>query len=113
VWLVFMIIANLSSAVGNLATGSFLRQAFPNAPGWTMPVMSVVGLVNVAWAVALLQWKKWGFYGFVATAAVAVVVNMMIGMSIVASGFFAFVGIALLYGVLQIGGDRSGWSQLE
>jgi hypothetical protein len=112
-WLVLMIVANLLTAVTNLAFGAALRQLHPDAPAWAMPVMGLACLANVAWAIALFRWKRWGFYAFVATAALATVINLMVGLNIVVAGGAAVVGVAILYGVLQIGGDWSGWSQLE
>ncbi|MGH3755135.1 MAG: hypothetical protein ACRDRP_21075 [Pseudonocardiaceae bacterium] len=68
---------------------------------------------NVVCAIALFQWRKWGFYGFVATSVVGLVVNLAIGLNPV-QALLGLVGIAILYGVLQIGGTgRAGRSSFS
>jgi hypothetical protein len=67
--------------------------------------------VNVIAAVALLRWRRWGFWLFVASALAGLAVNLSIGMP---QGIFgAVVGIAILYGVLHIGKERKAWPRLH
>ena len=92
-----------------------LRQGNPNADVSTgmLMVLGVLGLANLAAVILLWQYKKTGFYIFCATAAIALVINLMIGLDMV-SVLGGLLGIAILYGVLQIK-DRgeSTWEQLE
>jgi hypothetical protein len=111
-FLVLMIIANSVVAVMYLFGSAAIRQNVPSAPGWAFPVLAIGGIVNVVCAIALFQWKKWGFFGFIATAAVAFVVNLMIGINIL-QALLGLVGIAVLYWVLQMGKEKKGWTQLE
>jgi hypothetical protein len=111
-WLVLMIIANSGTALVYLLGSAAIKQNLPNAPGWAFPVLAVLGILNVACAVALLQWKKWGFFGFIASALAAFGVNLAIGLNIV-QACFGLVGVAVLYAVLQIGNENKGWPQLE
>jgi hypothetical protein len=111
-WLVLMIIANLAIALIYLFGSSAIRHDFPSAPGWAFPVLAIAGIVNVICAIALFQWKKWGFSGVIATTVVTFVVNLIIRLNVLRA-LFGFVGIAILYGVLQIGKERKGWTQLE
>jgi hypothetical protein len=111
-WLVLMIVANSAVALMYLLGSSALRRSLPNAPGWAFPVLIAIGVLNVVFAVALLQWKKWGFWGFCATAVAALFVNLSIGLG-VGQSLIGLVGIAILYGVLQIGSANKGWPQLE
>jgi hypothetical protein len=74
--------------------------------------LAAAGLVNVLCAVALLRWKKWGFWGFVASAVAIFIVNLSIGLG-PSSVLGGAVGVAVLYGVLQIGKENKGWPQLE
>jgi hypothetical protein len=69
-------------------------------------------LCNVVCAIALFRWKIWGFWGFLGVAALALIVNVALGLSIVQI-VLGLVGAGVLYGVLQIGGENSGWNQLE
>jgi hypothetical protein len=111
-WLVLMIVANAATAVLYLIAGAAFRQKLPNAPDWVLPVLIGMGVVNVVCAVGLFRWKKWGFYGFLVTSVMAFAVNLMLGLGI-ARALLGLVGVAILYGVLQIGTENKGWPQLE
>jgi FtsH-binding integral membrane protein len=110
-WLVLMIVANSASALWYVLRSETIRRSLPNALGWTLPVLIVVSLFNVVCAVALLQWKKWGFWGSCASAVVSLVVNLWLGLGTGVAG--AVVGVLLLYGVLHIGKENKGWPQLD
>ncbi len=111
-WLVLMIVANAATALMYLLGSAAIRENFPSAPAWAFPVLAVMGIANVVCAIALFQWKKWGFFGFLVTSAIAFVVNLMIGLIIV-QAVLGLTGVAILYGVLQIGKERKGWTQLD
>jgi hypothetical protein len=111
-WLVLMIVANAAAALLYLLAGAAIRQKVPNIPDWALPTLIVVGVVNVVCAVALFRWKKWGFYGFLATSVIAFAINLVLGLGIIRA-VFGFVGVAILYGVLQIGKENKGWPQLD
>lgn len=111
-FLVLMVIANAASALMYLLGSAAIRQNFPSAPAWAFPVLAVMGIVNVVCAIALFQWKKWGFFGFLVTSAITFVVNLMVGLNIV-QAILGLAGVAILYGVLQIGKERKGWTQLD
>ena len=110
-WLTIMIILNsitslvyLVSAVGASST---LR-----IPTFALLLLSLIGITNVACAIALFKWKKAGFYGFIGTTAVVFIVNLSIGLGIVTS-LLGLGGVGMLYGILQIGNEQSGWRQLD
>ena len=111
-WLLLMITANSASALMCLLGSDAIRQSLPNMPDWTFPVLIVFSVFNLACAIALFQWKKWGFWGFCISSFVALVVNLSIGLGIGPS-LGGFIGVAILYGVLQIGKEDKGWSQLD
>ena len=111
-WLVLMLIANGASGLMYLLGSEAIRRSLPNAPGWAFPVLIVFSLFNVVCAVALFQWKRWGFWGFCVSSLVALVVNLSIGLGM-GSALAGLVGVILLYGVLQIGTENKGWPQLE
>lgn len=94
--------------LGNAGTA----QNFPSAPIWAFNVLAAMGIVNTVCAVALFQWKKWGFFGFIATSAVTFVINLMVGLSTM-KALLGLSGFAVLYGVLQIGKENKGWTHLE
>jgi hypothetical protein len=106
-----MIIANSAVAIFYLL--AVIRSTIiPSESRWEFPVMIGSSLFNVVCAVALYQWKMWGFWGFGVSNLVALVVGLSIGLGICTS-ISGMVGLILLYGVLHIGRDKGGWGQLE
>jgi hypothetical protein len=73
---------------------------------------TALGIFNIICAIALFNWKKWGFYGFLASAVTAFIINISSGINLVTS-LSGFIGIAVLYGVLNIGGENRAWTRLE
>jgi hypothetical protein len=111
-WLAIMIIANSLTGLAYLLWGAAIKSNLPKAPAWAIPTLVTACIANVVFSFALLRWKKWGFFGFVGSSIVTLVVNLTIGLSL-GSVLLGAVGVALLYGVLQIGYEKKGWTQLE
>jgi hypothetical protein len=111
-WLIVAIILNSIVALVYLFGSSAVASGIQTSRGWLIPVLAALAAVNVACAVAIFLWKKWGFYGFAATSAVAFVVNLALGINFV-QALFGLIGLAILYGVLQIGSANKGWPQLD
>ena len=112
-YLVLAIIANSATALLYLlGREAIKRNSQQHIPDWAFPVLMAVCLFNLVCAIALFRWKKWGFWGLVASAAVALCVNIAIGLGPLAA-IGGVIGVLLLYGVLQIGKENKGWSQLE
>ena len=111
-YLVLAIIANSATALLYLFGAEAIKRSTPNIPDWAFPVLIVLVLFNLACAIALLRWKKWGFWGLVASAVVTVGVNLKIDLGL-SSAIVGLLGVLLLYGVLQIGKDNKGWPQLD
>ena len=55
--------------------------------------------------------KSGGSGAFRIIAAINILINISLGLGVLS--FAGLVGIAILYGVLHIGKDNKGWSQLE
>jgi hypothetical protein len=111
-WLVMMIIANALTAVATPLLSGFIQKTLPNYPTWTIWPLTLIGVLNIAFVIALFNWKMWGFHGFASVAVITFSINIYSGIGI-GSAFVGFLGVVLLYGVLQIGGDKKGWPQLE
>ena len=99
---------------GGLAT---LYTSYGLIQSQTMPLWQKLFAVSatissIIWIIALFKWKKWGFWGWCLTVVALIIYNLMVGDSIVAA-FYPLVGLGILYGVLQIGGENKGWNQLE
>lgn len=112
-WLIMMILANLLTAVGSaLVAAGAVQEMKPNFPAWILWFVAFMALLNIVFVIALFGWKKWGFFGFAGSSIIAFGLNLYLGVAIgqAVAGLF---GIVLLYLVMQIGGDRKGWTQLE
>jgi hypothetical protein len=90
-----------------------VREDFPGALGWILPVLGVVALFNLGSAIALFMWKKWGFWGFCASSVISFIFNFFALM--LAPLLFELIGIAWLFAIFQIGiGQKNRhWSQLD
>jgi mannose/fructose/N-acetylgalactosamine-specific phosphotransferase system component IIC len=97
-----MIVLNSIVAIFYLFGSAAIREISRSIPDWALPVLAIGAILNVVFAIALYQWKMWGFLGFVATSVLVVVVNLMIGIGVI-QALLGLGGVAVLYGVLQIG----------
>lgn len=113
-WLVLMIISNaLVALVYLFAGGTVSRSLSHGISSGVLILLALVGVADIVFAIMLLQWKKAGFWGFVVTSIIALCINVSIGVGVVQS-FIGLVGLAILYGILQIkAGDVSAWDNLE
>lgn len=118
-WLIFMIVVNSFVVLANLAFGLLSNQINSavaaqgvSVPTWAWLVLAGLGIFNIICASALLNWKKWGFYGFLGTSVAAFIVNLSIGVGL-PSSLSGFLGIAILYGLLNIGGENRAWPRLH
>ncbi len=111
-YLVLAIIANSATALLYLFGAAAIKRSTPNIPDWAFPVLIVLVLFNLACAIALLRWKKWGFWGLIVSAVVTLGINLTIGLGL-SSAIVGLLGVVILYGVLQIGKDNRGWPQLD
>ena len=89
-------------------------------------ILALIGILFAAWLTvsviypflyvvmiaALYKWRRWGFYGWVVLTTVAFIFNLSDGVGFLRSAP-ALVSVAILYGVLQIGGDRKAWIYLK
>jgi uncharacterized membrane protein len=89
-----------------------IQSLVPSSPGWTFPAFVLMGIANIICAVALFQWKKWAFWGVVTITIVGFIISLSTGFSVFHAAL-GFLSVAILYGVLQIGGENKGWTQLE
>lgn len=78
--LVLMLILNPLVAAMYLLAGGMIAETLPGAPGWAIPVLGLGALANTGGAVAIWNWKRWGLALCVGAAAVALVVNVIIGV---------------------------------
>ncbi len=112
-YLILMIIANSLVALMYLPRLRIIHdiRMLQWARAWAFPVLIVAGVFNVVCAIALLRWKKWGFWGFAVSTVIIFSVNLSIGLDIWPA-LLGLLGLPILYGVLHIGKEKKGWSQL-
>lgn len=111
-WLVLMLIANIVTAISTPLMISTIRQAAPNVSPGSVVIVVFAAIANIMFAIALFKWKRWGFYGFIATAVVALITNLSIGFG-VRQSIVGLIGIPLLYWVMNIGGANKAWPHLK
>jgi hypothetical protein len=119
-WLIYLIVVNFLVSLLNLAAGagllpqinSNLEAQGVNIAVWQWLLLAGLGLFNITGAIALFYWKKWGFYGIAASYIAAFIINTSVGLSL-GTSILGCVGLAILYGVLNIGGENRAWSRLN
>jgi hypothetical protein len=111
-WLLFVIAANSLVALFYVVAHETIARNLHRGSDWAVTVDTLLLAANVVFAIALFRWKRWGFLGLVATSLGAFVVNLSVGLSL-GQTLVGLLGPLVLFGVLQIGGERKGWTQLE
>jgi hypothetical protein len=111
-WLVLMLIANTATAISTPLMLSTIRQAAPNVSAGSVAIIVTAAIANIVFAIALFKWRRWGFYGFIVTATVALITNLSIGLGI-GQSIFGLIGIPLLYWVMNMGGANKAWQHLK
>lgn len=108
-WLILILAANLFTVLMYLVLLLFPvgRVLFP--PGinlWTIYVFCFLGAFNLVCVCFLFLWKKWAFFGLCISTAIALIVNLYVGVGVYA--FAGLAGIVTLYLIL-----RPKWRLLE
>lgn len=107
-----MLIANTATAISTPLMLSTIRQTAPNVSTRSVAIIVTAAIANIVFAIALFKWRRWGFYGFIATAIVALITNLSIGLGI-GQSIFGLIGIPLLYWVMNMGGANKAWPHLK
>ena len=105
-WLFFLILAYAVGALRSILVILSITTVPFSVPLWESYESSVVPVLIVVSVVAMLMWKKWGFYMFSAILILGFAVNLIVGV-----GVFSFIGlieIVITYLLL-----RSIWGLLE
>ena len=112
-YLILMIIANSFAALLYLLASERIAQNLPgDASTITIILLGLIGVANVIFSVMLLQWKKIGFWGFVVSSILALIIN--ISLKIGMGSLIGLLGLIILYAVLQISRNNvSAWDNME
>ena len=100
VWLIIMLIANVFSAISYLFFNSLLSSAYPYAPSWIFHIYGLLSLINIILVSFLFKWKRWAFYVFCIVTLLALIMNIYIGIEIIAS-MLGIVGPIILYLIMK------------
>jgi hypothetical protein len=104
IWLVLIAVHGV---IFTLLTWNVIKPGDYDAPTWSLWALLLLSIANVAAAVALWYWKRWGFqlYG------VTTVVRIVVGLVATASQLWVFYAIIpfVILGYLL----RPYWDQLE
>lgn len=113
-WLILMIVANAATAIVYLFFGEIIDESLPTLISQTkLLILAAIGLANLVFAILLLKWKKWAFWGFSATSLVTVGINISFGLGI-GQSMLGLISVAILFGILQIKKDNiSAWKNLD
>ncbi len=112
-WLFLMVAVNSVLALIYALTAEQSRHGLPHlGTARTRPILAGICAANVFFSIGLFRWKRWGFFGLVASSLLTFVFNLAIHLS-VGRAVFGLLGLIVLYGVLQIGDRNKGWTQLE
>lgn len=106
-WLVLMLITNAGAALTYLMWNSSIIATYPNVSSWIWYIYGLLGLANVVFTLFLFMWKKWAFFAFCGTTVLAFVLNLIVGLGIIAA-IFGLIGPVILYLLI-----RSKWGLLE
>jgi hypothetical protein len=81
-------------------------------PDWWFWETAARCVFNAICAVALFRWKKWGFYGLLASGLAGRAGDIALGANliVIASGFCS---LFVLYVILQVEAKKSRWPQPE
>jgi len=107
VWLTLLLIFNSFFMLCEFM--NFIRNEFL----WINLFIVFFYIANIIFALMLLRWKKFGFWGFCGTSLISFICNFYIGFGFKQS-FYGLIGIMLLYFILQIKKNNvTAWKTLE
>ncbi len=120
--LVWCIIGIMSSLYGIVSLGISLKGTEIGGALAASSYFAMALLIGMLISfILIIRLKKVGFYSFVVVSVISMVnnaifVGVRLGLGInmgIAVGMFGLLGIAILYGVLQIGGESKTWNNLK
>jgi hypothetical protein len=88
-----------------------LREFVPGYQDWMIFPLVAGMFLSIWFAYALLSFKRWAFLGLWAVGLAGVAFNIYMGIDF-ARATSGLLGLVILYWLLQIGGERSGWARL-
>lgn len=114
IWLSLIIILNFCSVLFYLIKPHSFFEFYPTAPHWLPYVLALMGCINIICAIALFNWKKWGFWGICLVAIINIIIDISFRLSTVPVVIIsAAIFLLILYLALQLGKENKAWNQLS
>jgi len=110
IWLWLIIIMNITGVIITVIKPYQLADIV--LPSWYLPVAAADTALVILFAIALLKWRAWGFWGLIAMEGVSVLI------SIAESGDYTsiiggVIGVMILVLLLHLGGENKAWNHLK
>ena len=96
IWLSILLVGGIFSSIANLFFGNFAFQLDPTLPIWTYVIFGLLGVCNVIFLIFLFMWKRWAFYGFLASTVIVFIINLYVGVQFILA-LMGFIGVLILY----------------
>ena len=82
-YLLLGLILNPLSVLWFLLKMRGIQENLPPIARLAVPVLTFIGLVNIAFLLVIWKWKRWGCYGFCVSTFAVFLYNVIIGVSVV------------------------------
>jgi len=113
-YLAFMVIVNAITSLVYIFLGEVIVES-SRVPisSFTFAVLMIVSLSNIAFALSLLKWKKWGFYGSIVSSIIGLLINTNLELPLEQT-VLGLLGVGILFAILQIKQNgKSAWEHME
>ncbi|MBD3253301.1 hypothetical protein GF386_06210 [Candidatus Pacearchaeota archaeon] len=77
VLLILIIIASSFTAISFIIFNSTLTQMFPHVPSLIFFIYGLLAIGNIVAAIALIKFKKWGFWLFLGISVIKIILDLL------------------------------------
>ena len=71
-----------------------------------------VAVINIVCLWALINWQKWGFWGYCLSVIAYIPISIALGGKW-QQALLCFLGLLILFGMYRVGGNKKAWSKLS
>lgn len=82
-FIIFMVLSNAITASSYFTNAEQVASTVPNLTPTFVQLLGLGTIMNVVFAAAIWNWKRWGLYGFYAMSVLAAAVNLYLGFNLV------------------------------
>jgi hypothetical protein len=107
IWLCLIVILNLLGGIYYLLNTDKIHELVPTTPLWVIKIQADLAIFNVVCAVALFNWKRWGFWGYCATGVISCFLNIFFSsISIPKAIIISSFSVLMLFWALNVGKEQ-------